>query len=145
MGFTADLAVGVAVLLDAAAVAAWTPSAPYADDTVGIFLAGMPQHPAAVLVLSTYALADDPTYADSEVGLQVRTRSPGRDPRPGDDLADAAFAALQGLDHVVLSTGVVVVTCTRISALPMGEDQSGRWERADNYRLACHHPATHRL
>lgn len=146
MGFTTDLLTGLAVHLAAANVATWQPSGAYGPTVTGIFIATVPEHPAGVLTLTAYGIDDsDPTVPDSVVGLQVRCRAPNRDPRNADNLADAAYDALQSLGPLTLSTGVRLQLCTRRSSLPMGADASGRWERSDNYQLMVHRPATHRL
>ena len=143
-GFTTDLLVGVAEHLDAAAVASWEPAAAYDQNTAGIFIATLPEHTGGVVTLTAYGMDDDPILPDSTMGLQVRVRAPGRDPRDSDDLADAAYDALQGLGPVDLN-GVHIQLCTRVSSLPMGMDATGRWERSDNYRVQVHRPGTHRL
>lgn len=146
MGFTSDLLTGLAVHLDGAGVATWQPTGAYDPGVTGIFIATVPEHPAGVLALTAYGIDDSAvTVPDSVVGLQVRCRAPDRDPRNADDLADAAYDALQSLGPLDLSTGVQLQLCTRRSFLPMGADASGRWERSDNYQIQVHRPATYRL
>lgn len=144
MGFTTDLLTGLAVHLHAASVATWDGTGTkYPDGVRGIYLATVPEHPAGGLTLTAYGISDD-VQPDSLIGLQVRSKAPARDPRNADDLADAAYDALQSLGPVDLSTGVHLQLCTRSSSLPMGADASGRWERSDNYRLMAYRPGTYR-
>jgi Bacteriophage minor capsid protein len=94
-------------------------------------------------VLSCYALTDDIDQADSLIGLQIRTRSAGTDPRDALDLIDAVFDELHGATHLTLA-GIVVHLIERAASTPMGRDQNGRYEHADTYRLTANRPSRHR-
>jgi hypothetical protein len=97
------------------------------------------------MTLTPYPVSDDPTLADSVVGLQVMTRKAGADPRPTNDLADDAFDQLHGLHDVDLSTGIHVVSCVRRSGVMLGQDDLRRWLRSDNYYVTAYRPAPNRL
>lgn len=145
MGFQNDFLTGFAVLLDAASVAKWTPLGTYTSNQVGIVLQVVPSAPDSILMLSTYPVTDDPSLSDSVLGLQVQTRTAGEDPRPTNDLADAAFNQLHGLNGLTLSTGVRVVECLRRSGASLGMDDQRRWMRSDNYYVTVWRPSPNRL
>jgi Bacteriophage minor capsid protein len=143
VSWTAELAHGLALLLAAAGVGVYRPTGVYQDDETGIVIAVVPAASLRVVVLSCYALADDIDQADSLIGLQVRVRSAGPDPRDTLALIDAVFDALHGATHLSLN-GVVVHLAERSSSAPMGRDANGRYELADTYHLTAHRPTSHR-
>jgi hypothetical protein len=149
VGFLTDLHEGFAQLLAAdvnpAQNLAWQPSGAYPIDKTGIFIRHVPASPNRIVVLSSYGLSDDAVYADSDVGLQVRTRSAGEDPRDVDDLDEAIADVLLGRFPFTLTTGIRIVTLTRSSAAPLGQDANHRWERTSNFALGLHRPGPHRL
>ncbi len=144
MGYTTDLLIGLAQILAADGIGVWHTDGTYADNATGIVLNVVPQSPAAVVVLSTYSVGDDPIHADSVTGVQIRTRTPGEDPRPTDDLADAIFDLLQGAADLNLG-GVAVQLVWRQSWTPLGADGNRRHERSDNYYLQTWRPGPNRL
>ena len=118
----------------------------YLADEVAITLGALPQQPANALALAIYDTQDHPTLADSTVSVQVRSRAAGTTVGPTDDLADAAWAVLQGRGPVTLPNGVRVSTGpSRVNSAPLGQDNGGRWERVDSYTLTVYQPAPHRL
>lgn len=143
MGHTTDLLTGVAEHLAAQGVGTWRTTGVYAATETGIVLGLLPPSPDNVIALTGYSVSDDPTLSDGVMGVQVRTRTKGLDPRPTADLADAIFDALQGLGDVVLG-GVRVQIVTRQSWVPLGADANGRQQRSDNYYATAHHPSSHR-
>jgi hypothetical protein len=143
VSWTAELAHGLAEHLAAAGVAVYRPTGVYRDDETGIVIAVVPAAPPRVVVLSCYALADDVDQADSLIGLQVRARSAGPDPRDAYDLIDAVFEELHGATHLTLA-GTVVHLVERIASAPMGQDTNGRHEHVDIYHLTVHRPSLRR-
>jgi minor capsid protein len=143
VSWTAKLAHGLAAYLAAAGVAVYRPTGVYRDDETGLVIGVVPAAPPRVVVLSAYALADDVDQADSLIGLQVRVRSTGPDPRDALNLIDAVFEELHGAIHLTLAS-VVVHLAERTASTPMGRDASGRYEHADTYRLTAHRPTRHR-
>src|SRR6185436_5288340 len=101
-------------------------------DEIGLVVGNMPAAPPRVVVLTCYALADDIEGADSLIGLQVRVRSAGPDPREALDLIDAVFDEMHGATHLELA-GTVVHLVRRTASAPIGRDQNGRYEHADSY------------
>lgn len=143
MSWTTRLAHGLAELFADAEVAAYRPTGVYRDDEVGIVVGTVPAAPPSVLVLTPYPLTDDVDQADSVLGLQVRARSAGPDPRPVLDLLDAVFDELHGAAHLDLG-GTLVHLARRTASVPLSRDQSGRYEHADTYQLQAHRPTRHR-
>jgi hypothetical protein len=104
----------------------------------------VPASPDRVITLTDYVVADDPTLSDSVIGVQVRTRWGGQDPRPVKDLDGAIFDALHGLEGVTLTGGIHIVSCFRRSGTSMGQDANNRWGRSSNYYATVHRPSTNR-
>ena len=145
MGYETQLAQGVAELLQTLGVGTWTPDGIYDPAQTGIYIRSVPDGPDRLISLSTYTVGDDPSLSDSVVGMQIRTRWGGADPRPVDDLADEIFTNLHGLAGIDLSTGIHITQCLRQSAASLGqESDSRRWGRSDNYHLTVHRPSNNR-
>jgi hypothetical protein len=143
--FQTNLLTGIAVALQTAALGTWNTTGVYTTAQTGIVLYTMPQGPDRIICLSAYGVGDDPSLSDSVVGVQVRCRWGGHDPRLVDDLADAVFAYLHAKRDWTLSTGVRVVQCQRVSGPQMmGQDENRRWENVQNFYLTVHRPSTHR-
>lgn len=143
MGYTTDLLTGLAEHLAANAIGTWNPTGVYTSGQTGIVMRVVPQTPDAVIVLAPYSVADDPTLSDSITGVQVRTREPGADPRPTDDLADSIFNLLHGAQGLTWG-GVKVQLVTRENYTPLGQDANERHERSDNYYVHTWRPSPHR-
>lgn len=142
MSFTGDLLDGVAQLLEDAGVGAYRATGAYTAEETGIFLAGMPQTPDRAIVLATYDVADDASLSDSVIGLQVRCRG-GSDPHDVETIAGAVFDQLHG--RTAYQAGAVrVVQSLRQFGVPLGRDESNRWEHSGNYYLTVHRPSPHR-
>jgi hypothetical protein len=144
-GFTTDLLTGLAAYIAAGGVGAtYSTSGAYTVLQTGIVLGTVPQAPDRVITLSAYGVDDSPALSDSTIGVQVRCRWGGQDPRPVDDLQDAIYNLLHGATGITLSTGVKIVQCLRRSAVTLGQDENARWSNASNYYLTVHRPSTHR-
>lgn len=144
-GFQTNLLTGMAAYLAAGGIGAtWKPSGAYTALELAIVLYTMPEAPDRVITLSAYSDTDSPALSDSSIGLQVRCRWDGQDPRPVDDLQDAIFNLLHGKTQLALQTGVNIQQCLRRNAIVLGQDQNARWENVANYVLSVHRPSTHR-
>ena len=143
-GFETNLLTGVAQLLAAASVGTWRYTGVYADAETAIVLDVLPASPDNVITLSDYVVSDDPTLSDSVIGIQVRTRWGGQDPRPVKDLDGAIFNVLHGLESVTLASGVHVVSMVRRSGVSLGQDTSSRWMRSSNFYATVWRPSTNR-
>lgn len=146
-GPSTDLVDGIAAQLAVTVDGvSYDPTGAYPTDTTGIFDEVMPDGdsvPDRCVTLTTYPLGDDPTLSDSTVGLQVRVRSAGEDPRDAKDLDDAIFDALQAIAPVTLG-GIRIVNFTRTSGVSLGQDERKRWHRSSNYTLDIWRPSTYR-
>jgi hypothetical protein len=143
-GFSTDLLTGLAAFLQTAGVGTWSTSGAYTASQTGILLGNMPQSPDNVITLTTYGVADSPALSDSVIGLQVRCRAAGADPRTVDDLDDLIFSLLHGAQHIALTGGVHIVQCLRQSAGTLGRDSNNRWSNVSNYYLNVHRPSANR-
>lgn len=148
MSAESDLVAGFAALLaagtDPAQLVAWLPDGtPYEDASTGIYLEDSPATPDRIVTLSLYGLGDDPVYADSTRGFQIRTRG-GADPTDVRDLDAALCDVLLGEWPTVVG-GVAVITLERTSGASLGRDENQRWSRTSNFTLGLHLPGTHRL
>lgn len=142
MSFSGDLLNGLAAFLAAAGAGTYRSSGAYAAGETGIFFAAMPQSPDRAIVLTPYPVADDPSLSDSVVGVQIRCRG-GFDPHDVEAVADGVFTVLHGKYAFDLGP-VHVVEALRRSGVPLGRDDSNRWEHSDNYYLTVHRPSANR-
>ena len=143
--FRTNLLTGLAVALDAEALATWRATGVYQTTETGIVLGVVPQAPDRIVTLTAYGVSDEPALSDSVIGVQVRCRWGGQDPRPVDDLADQIYDFLHGRMAWDLSTGVNVVQCLLHSGpISLGQDENRRWSTSSNYYLTVHRPSTYR-
>lgn len=128
-------------------LAVWDAEGVYPRGTLGglpaVTIGAVPQDPDTLVTLTLYGLGPDPIVADSTVGLQVRARCAGSDPRPVADLAGGLFAVMHGRQHLVIG-GVHVAQVVRTSWATLGQDSAGRWSRTDNYAVTIHNPTAYR-
>jgi hypothetical protein len=146
-GFNTNLLTGIAVAFNAASIGTWNTTGIYTAAQTGIVLGNIPQAPDRIIALMTYAVSDSPNLSDSVIGVQIRCRWAGADPRPVDDLADLIFNLLHGKTALALGTGataVTVVQCLRQSAATLGQDSNGRWSNVSNYYMDVWRPSTNR-
>ncbi len=147
MGIVSRLIDGLGVLLSEAGAVTWSPDSVVAVDVSPppMFDTEYPDSPDVVVALTTYYLGgDEPTFSESVVNLQVKTRSSVATPRDGTDLDDAISQVFLGNWPLDLSNGVHVSIIERTSGTPIGRDGAGRFERVTNYRFTIHDPGPHR-
>lgn len=141
---TNDLCKGIAQRFHVLGIGVYrTGSAVYQPGEVGVVIGLPTTTPPALIALLAYDTRDDPTSSDTVQSIQIRYRSAVDTPDQANDLADSGFNALQGMWGEILN-GIKVITAERRSSLPLGTDNSGRYERSDNYDLTIHRPSTHR-
>lgn len=144
-GINTDLLTGLAVYLAAGGLGAtWNTSGAYTALQTGIVLGNIPEEPDRIITLRSYGVSEHPALSDSVLGVQVRCRWGGRDPRPVDDLQDLIFNLLHAKTNLTLSTGVNVVQSQWQSAGTLGQDGKFRWSNVANYHLSVHRPSTNR-
>ncbi|MFJ2909356.1 minor capsid protein [Streptomyces sp. NPDC087228] len=131
MSYTADVAEGLADLLDEHGLGTYgPPDEPYPTQGTAIVLGVMPAAPDRVLCLTPYSV-EDTGSTDAITAVQVRMRA-GRDPRDAYGLADAVCDLLHGREGFHLR-GVPVALMWRQSEAQLGLDSNGRMELTANY------------
>jgi hypothetical protein len=126
----------------AAQISTWdyTTTGALDPDKTPVVIAGSPDEPDTVVVVTTYPGGPEP---DTRNGwefprLQVRVRAV--DPLAALELDRAAYDVLQaapGTYPVTLPNGQTVQDCYALQseAQPLGQDANGRWEFVRNYQL----------
>jgi hypothetical protein len=142
VSFTTDLVQGTASKLATASLVTYRSdgSAYLSTETAAVFSL-MPQGPDRCVVLTAYLALDQAVEPLSTIGLQLRFRGNQGDPLDVNNLADSAFQTLQALSGVQMGS-VWVVQFLRQSMIPLGQDDSLRWERSDNYYVDINPPST---
>jgi hypothetical protein len=143
-GFTTTLLTGLAADLATASIGTWNTSGVYTVTQTGIVLGTVPQGPDRIITLTAYGVSDSPNLSDSVIGVQVRCRWGGQDPRLAEDLSDLIYNRWHGMMGVTLTGGVRVVQCIRQSAVSLGQDSNMRWMNSSNYYLDVLRPSTNR-
>lgn len=130
-----DVVTAIAERLAAAGVAQWSPSGAYAP-TGGpvIYVGATPDVPRDLITLTSYPVLVATEPNDSVLGLQVRTRTEGRDVRRTTELDGKVLGVLHGLRGVALS-GYRITQILFQSGASMGQDGSERWGRSANYYI----------
>lgn len=106
---------------------------PYPESVVGIFYGAIDAHPDRAIGVRLYGFDDDDL---SVRRVQLMLRGPKDDSTAGvDALASVAFLVLHGLSR---AGGISDIR--RVSAGPLGADESGREERSDNYQIIIDNP-----
>lgn len=145
VSFLGQLTEGFAQLLaDANIGLSYTANGVYPAGQTGIYIMAVPVTPDRVVTLTPYPSGDDPTLSNSTIGLQIRSRSAGADPRDVMSIDDAVADVLLGNFPLILPTGITVTSLTRGSGVSMGQDDSKRWSWASSYHLGVHRPGLHR-
>lgn len=132
MGYTENLLTGLARDLHAGEIGTWRTNGVYTKDQIGIILGTFPDKPADVIALMAYPVSDDPV-GDDVIGIQVRTRRDGQDPRPGMNLADDIHERWHMAHDLTLPGGVFVKQLERRSATSGGRDSAGRSSLIQNF------------
>ncbi|GMA22285.1 hypothetical protein GCM10025864_44500 [Luteimicrobium album] len=143
MGWTTDLLEGVAQMLADAGVGVWRPDGPaYTASEVGIVVGRMPASPDQVLAITSYPVTSS-ALSDTVIGVQVRARGPrGADPRPVNDLTDAVYEHLHGVEQLTFG-GVYVAHAWRASLALLGADDAGREETSSNFYVTTAHASVY--
>lgn len=115
------------------------PSAPSTGE-VGIYLDEWPEDVPAV-VIADYPVSDDYALSDSTVGVQVTVWHHDR-LKLRDILADV-FDTMNGRWAGTMGN-VRVITVSRRSGANLGQDNTGRVGRSENYYIQAHRPSGHR-
>lgn len=128
---TSELEVLVCEMLAAKIPAwSWKPSDPYTVTDIGIFQKRLGQVPDRAVAVTQYDSTDSHPVPLSIRRVQLRFRGAPGAVSGADDLADAAFAVLQGLTR---EAGLSLITREIVAQL--GPDENERQERADSYQI----------
>lgn len=137
---TTDILEGIAALIVAGVPGtSYNPAAPTVNG--GILLKLMPASPDRVITLAAVVQGDEISMPRGQVMVQVRGRGLPNRPTDVDDLLDSIFPVLHGTTNLVFGSLTVIQMNRRVS-VPMGMDDSKRWERADQYYLDVDFPPT---
>lgn len=133
-GFNGLLLRGIAQHLHDAGVGNYTPGSVAAElnGLPAITLVNLPNDPDRVICLTDYPIQADPLLTEVVIGVQLRIRGTSS-PMVASDIRDAAYDALQGVNGLILSTGVPLVHMYWQSEAPIGPDNQDRYERTVNY------------
>ncbi|MER7070968.1 minor capsid protein [Terrabacter sp. NPDC000476] len=134
-----DLLEGLAQQLHDDGVATYRPDEPYLDEDTAITFGTMPDSPDRCVTLTAYPLSDAPREAKSLLGVQVRSRAGSY--LEANELNVAIFQSLHGLTGRQYDT-CHLVQLLRNSSVPMGEDDSQRWEHSANFHADINPPTT---
>jgi hypothetical protein len=140
---TTDILTGAAARIAALASPAilWSPAGTYSAAQTGIFLKLLPAAPDRCVTLNLVPQGDDPSMPYGQSMLQVRGRGLPNKPTDVDDLLDSIFDVMHGA--VNLTFGACHITqMNRRTSVPMGMDDSKRWERIDQFYLDVDYPPT---
>ena len=124
--------VDMALWLESRGIGRWSPGSPFGPDEVGIFLRFVPDRPKSVITLTPYNVSDTPALNTGLLGVQVRTRAAGQDPRATENLADRIFRELHGQRYPWAGA----THAYRASGVSLGQDpKTLMWSRSDNYYI----------
>lgn len=130
---TTDLLEGIAGMIVAGVPGtSYNPAAPTVNN--GILLKLMPASPDRLIVLTAVNQGDDISMPLGQIMVQVRGRGVPNRPTDVDDLLDDVFDVLHGTTNLVFGS-LTVIQMNRKVSVPMGMDDSKRWERIDQYYL----------
>ena len=135
-GYENDITTAVAELLAARGVGEWRPSGVYnAGALPAIFIQAVPEIARELITLSPYPVQAGFDPNDNVLGLQVRTRAQGRDPRRVNTLDGLVYDVLHGARGLSLA-GYRITKILFQSGASMGQDASERWGRSANYYIS---------
>jgi hypothetical protein len=138
-----DLHTGFATLLAAAGVGQYQtdPTVPYGDGAAVIVSEAMPASPDRAIALTLFPLTVNTTLASNRYLLQVRARGLQNNATDSRDLDEAVMNALVGLTNRVFGSALVVQVLF-YSSVPLGQDDSVRFERSTKYFVDVDVPPT---
>jgi hypothetical protein len=142
MSFDTDLVTGLAELLHVEQAGTWSPTAALVEGVTGIVAGAMPSQPSKLIALTLYPVADDPALSDATIGCQIKMRG-DRNTATVADMAEAVFNVLHGLTHMDVGAPgarVHINQMYRKSYTDLGPDDSGRFERSENYWIEVNRP-----
>lgn len=136
-----DVITGLAQLLDTLGIADYDPTGAYQTGDTAVVFKTMPADPDRVVCLTAYTYANMPDWAVDQIHVQIRCRGARNQATDADVLAGAVYDQLHGRSGFDLGA-VHVDQMLQQSSVPMGIDDSDRWEQSANYVLDVSVPAT---
>lgn len=134
MSADVDMLTGIAQALHDAGVATYRPATPYLTGETAVVFGTMPPTPDRCVALATYGPSDDhPDQPLGQVRVQVRVRGLPGNYLDAVSLLGDCFTNLHGLTHQQWGA-MHVNQLLRLTGGPLGQDDSKRWEYADNYQ-----------
>ena len=132
MSETSDILKGAAALIAAAGIGTYNETGAYTAGQTGIYQMVVPDAPDRIITLTWTNQGDNITDPSGQGMLQVRGRGLPGQPMDVGDLLDSIRDILHGRTNLVFGTTTIVQINRRIVA-PLGQDDSKRWSRADQY------------
>jgi hypothetical protein len=142
VAWTTDVLTGLAEHLAAAGHGTWRSIGAYTAGETGIVIESVPATPDRVIVLTPYPVEESARLDDVLLGVQVRCRAAGRDPRAVTDLDDEIRDTLHGARDLQLGPAPVALVW-RASRARLGPDANGRYETTSNYYLRTARGSAH--
>jgi hypothetical protein len=140
-GYTSDLLLGLAQLVSDASVGIYRATGGYVATDTGIFIKGLPDFPDRAISITTYATSDMVKIAQTTVRVQFWLRGVPNNTLDVDDIGDAIFALVQGMENRDFGTAHVI-QAYRTSSGQLGADTANRSQRSDNYQFDLNVPPT---
>lgn len=135
MSAVTDVLPGIASLIANAGLGVtYSASGTYTTAQTGVYMLAVPTAPDRIVTLTFVAQGDDPSLPYGQAMVQVLTRGKVGDPMDCEALADSIFNLLHGSTNLQFGTTNVTQMNRRVS-VPMGQDDSKRWSRADQFYL----------
>lgn len=132
MSAVTDILPGIAGLIAGASIATYNASGVYTSGQTGIYMVAVPDAPNRIVTLTFVAQGDDPSLPYGQAMVQILSRGNVGDPMDTEVLADSIFNLLHGSQNLQYGTTNITQINRRVS-VPMGQDDSKRWSRADQY------------
>jgi hypothetical protein len=140
-GFTSDLLLGLAQYVSDAGVGIYRPAGGYLASDTAIVIKGLPDAPDRAISLTSYATTDMVKINQTSVRVQFWFRGIPNNTLDVDDLADALFELIQGMENRDFGTAHVI-QAYRVSSGQLGIDTNNRSQRSDNYQFDLNVPPT---
>ena len=133
MANVANVIEGLAAWLDAEGLADYKTTG-YGPADRAVTFKRLPATPDQAVAITPYGI-DEPTVLPGQyIRVQLRFRGPVGDRLLVDRWADEVVSRLHWKHNIDLG-GVMVRRSRRLNGVALGEDESGREERADNYEF----------
>jgi hypothetical protein len=127
-----DVLTGFGDLLVAAGVAVQSSTAPFQPSDTALVFGNRPAQPDRLVELTFVPMTDNPSMPTGVVMVHAICRGLPNNPLDTDDLSDAVFNTVHGLTDVMFGA-CHVVQILRHASIDVGQDDSARHERSDQF------------